>query len=47
LERHQVEESAAMLERNPMLRLDQASGSTPVFKDALLDLHRPIRWADQ
>jgi hypothetical protein len=47
LERDQVEEAAAVLEGNPMLHLDQASRSAPILKDALLDLHRPIRRADQ
>jgi hypothetical protein len=47
LERHQVEEPATVLERNPVLHFDQAGGSGPIFEHALFNLNRPIRWADQ
>jgi len=47
LERHQVEEPATVLERDPMLHFDQPGGSGPILEHALFDLHRPVRWADQ
>jgi hypothetical protein len=47
LERHQIEEPATVLERNPVLHFDQARGSSPIFEHALFDLHWPIRRADQ
>jgi hypothetical protein len=47
LERDQVEEATAMLERNPVLHFDHACGPASIFEDAFLDLHGSIRRADQ
>jgi len=47
LERHQIEEATAVLERDAVLNLDQAGGTCAILEDALLHLHRSIRWPDQ
>jgi hypothetical protein len=47
LEGHQIEEAAAVRERDAMLDFDQTSGSPPVFKDALFDRCRAIGGADE
>jgi hypothetical protein len=47
LERHEIEEAAALFEGETVLHLDQPSGSRPVFENTLLDLHRPVRRTDQ
>jgi hypothetical protein len=42
LKRHQIEEAAALLEGEPMLYLDQPSGSLTIFEHSFFDLHRSI-----